>query len=67
MPFGFNFNIFKLFNLFNAPRRRNVITFEEGLKTLQKGIVKLFNIVEGSEPDFTPEEHIMLYTYVSII
>ncbi|WJX64708.1 hypothetical protein P8452_49453 [Trifolium repens] len=61
MPFGFNFN---LFNLFNVPRRRNVITFEEGLKTLQKGIVKLFNIVEGSEPDFTPEEHIMLYTTV---
>jgi hypothetical protein len=45
MPFGFNFNLFKLFNLFNAPRRRNVITYEEGLKTLQKGIMKLFNIV----------------------
>ncbi|MCI12659.1 SKP1-like protein [Trifolium medium] len=69
MPFGFNFDLFNLFlfNLYNvrkanAPRRRNVITFEEGLKTLKEGIVKLFNILEGSEPNFTSEEHIMLYT-----
>jgi hypothetical protein len=70
MPFGFNFNPFNLFGNneveANAPTRRNVITFEEGLKTLQEGIVKLFNILEGSEPNFTSEEYIKLYTYVSI-
>jgi hypothetical protein len=66
MPFGFNFNLFNFFNNEEANARRptterNVITFEEGLKTLQEGIVKLFNILEGLEPNFTPEEHIMLY------
>jgi hypothetical protein len=74
MPFGFGFNLNLNFNLFNNEEanarkpttKRNVITFEEGLKTLQEGIVKLFNILEGLEPNFTPEEHIMLYTYVSI-
>jgi hypothetical protein len=74
MPFGFGFNLNLNFNLFNNEEanarkpttERNVITFEEGLKTLQEGIVKLFNILEGLEPNFTPEEHIMLYTYVSI-
>ncbi|WJX47752.1 hypothetical protein P8452_34409 [Trifolium repens] len=72
MPFGFGFNLNLNFNLFNNEEanarkpttERNVITFEEGLKTLQEGIVKLFNILEGSEPNFTPEEHIMLYTTV---
>ncbi|WJX58445.1 Cullin-1 [Trifolium repens] len=68
MPFGFNFNPFNLFGNneveANAPTRRNVITFEEGLKTLQEGIVKLFNILEGSEPNFTSEEYIKLYTTV---
>ncbi|WJX47744.1 hypothetical protein P8452_34401 [Trifolium repens] len=72
MPFGFGFNLNLNFNLFNNEEanarkpttERNVITFEEGLKTLQEGIVKLFNILEGLEPNFTPEEHIMLYTTV---
>jgi hypothetical protein len=72
MPFGFNFNFFNSNsnnnnNVVTNIKKRNVITFEEGLKTLQEGIVKLFNILEGLESDFTPKEHILLYTYVSII
>ncbi|WJX63739.1 Cullin-1, variant 2 [Trifolium repens] len=69
MPFGFSFNFFNIFNFrnneeANAPTGRNVITFEEGLKTLQEGIAKLFNILEGSEPNFTSEEYIKIYTTV---
>jgi hypothetical protein len=45
---------------------RHVITMEEGFQILQKGITKLFNIVEGLEPNFTAEERLTLYTYVSI-
>ncbi|GAU18373.1 hypothetical protein TSUD_202620 [Trifolium subterraneum] len=42
-----------------------IISFDEGSKTLQKGIKKLQNILEGlPEPNFTPEQHIMLYTTV---
>ncbi|WJX31101.1 hypothetical protein P8452_19567 [Trifolium repens] len=70
MPFGFNFNFFNNNSNSNNNnnvtniKKRNVITFEEGLKTLQEGIVKLFNILEGLESDFTPKEHILLYTTV---
>ncbi|KAK2359005.1 cullin-1 [Trifolium repens] len=42
-----------------------IISFEEGSETLQKGIKKLHNILEGfPEPNFTPQQHIMLYTTV---
>jgi hypothetical protein len=67
MPFGFNFNFFNNNNNVTNNKKRNVITFEEGLETLQEGIMKLFKILEGSEHDFTPKEHIKLYTYISII
>jgi hypothetical protein len=70
MPFGFSLNF--NFNLFNnntrtpsTRPRRNVITFEEGSETLQNGITKLYNILDGLEPNFTPDEHIKLYTYVT--
>lgn len=41
-----------------------MITFEEGSETLQNGITKLYNILDGLEPNFTPDEHIKLYTTV---
>lgn len=44
---------------------REFINLEEGLETIQKGITKLLNILKGlPEPNFTPEEHINLYTTV---
>jgi len=69
MPFGFslnfNFNLFKNKTPPTTRPKRNVITFEEGFETLQNGITKLYNVLEGLEPNFTPDEHIKLYTYVT--
>lgn len=38
-------------------KKKKNISFEEELETLHKGITKLHNILQGSEPNFTPEEH----------
>ena len=43
---------------------RNLIDLEEGWEFMEKGITKLKNILEGlPEPQFTPEDYKMLYTY----
>lgn len=43
------------------------MSLKEGCDYLEKGITKLYDIVDGfPEPNFTPYHHIMLYTYVLI-
>lgn len=42
--------------------------FEEGWDDMQKGIKKLKRILDGlPEPQFKPQEHMMLYTYPPIL
>ncbi|CAL5183155.1 unnamed protein product [Lathyrus oleraceus] len=41
-----------------------ITSFQNRWEPLHKGIIKLFNIIEGSEPNFTPGERINLYTIV---
>jgi hypothetical protein len=49
-----------------AGQERRTIDLEEGWAFMQKGITKLKNILEGKpEPQFSSEDYMMLYTYVS--
>ncbi|KAI5448499.1 hypothetical protein KIW84_015781 [Lathyrus oleraceus] len=41
-----------------------ITSFQNRWEPLHKGIIKLFNIIEGSKPNFTPGERINLYTIV---
>ena len=50
-----------------AGQKRRTIDLEEGWAVMQKGITKLKNILEGKpEPQFSSEDYMMLYTYVSL-
>jgi len=50
-----------------AGQERRTIDLEEGWAFMQKGITKLKNILEGKpEPQFSSEDYMMLYTYVSL-
>ena len=50
-----------------AGQERRTIDLEEGWAVMQKGITKLKNILEGKpEPQFSSEDYMMLYTYVSL-
>lgn len=45
---------------------RKTIDLEQGWDFMQKGVTKLKNILEGlPEPQFSSEDYMMLYTYVS--
>lgn len=47
---------------------RKTIDLEQGWDFMHRGIMKLKNILEGlPEPQFSPEDYMMLYTYVFII
>lgn len=47
---------------------RSVTEFEQGWDYMQRGIIKLKNILEGlPEPQFTSEIYMMLYTYPPFI
>jgi len=47
---------------------RKTIDLEQGWDFMQKGIMKLKNILEGlPEPQFSSEDYMMLYTYLSLI
>lgn len=44
---------------------RKTIDLDQGWDFMQKGIMKLKNILEGlPEPQFSSEDYMMLYTYI---
>lgn len=46
---------------------RKTIDLDQGWDFMQKGIMKLKNILEGlPEPQFSSEDYMMLYTYLSL-
>lgn len=46
---------------------RKTIDLDQGWDFMQKGILKLKNILEGlPEPQFSSEDYMMLYTYLSL-
>jgi cullin 1 len=46
---------------------RKTIDLEQGWDFMHRGIMKLKNILEGlPEPQFSPEDYMMLYAYVFI-
>ncbi|KAI3417132.1 uncharacterized protein J3R85_014761 [Psidium guajava] len=48
-----------------AAKERQTIDLEQGWEFLQKGILKLINILEGlPEPQFSSEDYMMLHTTI---